>query len=110
MILLKITIKKNSGDSIPVDSVLVVPWPFRNPLEFHGTEIAILAGSTAKIPFHGIPGIDWILADSSRNMWGTVKNSTVLMVEWRRHNKCTIFMGKKPCSTLKKAVIVTDNI
>ena len=62
-------------DSVPVDSVLVIPGPFRNPPEFRGTEIAILAGSTAKIPFRGIPGIDRIPADSGRNTWGTVKNS-----------------------------------
>jgi hypothetical protein len=40
----------------------VIPWPFWNPPEFYGTEITILAGSTAKIPFRGIPGIDQILA------------------------------------------------
>ena len=45
-------------NSIPVDSVLVIPGPFQNPLEFHGMEITILAGSTTKIPFRGIPGID----------------------------------------------------
>ena len=62
-------------DSIPVDSILVIPWPFQNPPEFHGMEITILAGSTAKIPFHGIPGIIRIPADSGRNTWVTVKNS-----------------------------------
>jgi len=62
-------------DSIPVDSVSVIPWPFRNPPEFRGTEITILAGTTAKIRFCGIPGIDWILADSGRNTRRTVKNS-----------------------------------
>ena len=62
-------------DSVPVDSVPVIPWPFRNPPEFRGTEITILAGSTAKIPFRGIPGITRIPADSGRNTWGTVKNS-----------------------------------
>ena len=36
-------------DSILVDSILVIPGPFQNLLEFHGTEITILAGSTAKI-------------------------------------------------------------
>ena len=35
----------------------------------------ILAGSTAKIPFRGIPGIDQIPADSGRNTRRTVKNS-----------------------------------
>ena len=40
-------------------------------------ELTILAGSTAKIPFHGIPGIDRILLDSGRNMWRTVKNSAI---------------------------------
>jgi len=39
-------------------------------------EITILAGTTAKIPFRGIPGIDWIPADSSRNTRRTVKNSS----------------------------------
>jgi hypothetical protein len=63
-------------DSVPVDSVLVIPWPFRNPPEFCGTEITILAGSTAKIPFRGIPGINRIPADSGRNTWRTVKNSS----------------------------------
>ena len=62
-------------DSILVDSVLVILWPFRNPPEFHGTEIIILAATTAKIPFRGIPGINRIPPDSGRNMWGTVKNS-----------------------------------
>jgi len=38
-------------------------------------QITILAGSTAKIPFRGIPGIAWIPADSGRNTWRTVKNS-----------------------------------
>jgi hypothetical protein len=37
-------------------------------------EITILAGSTAKIPFHRIPGINWILVDSDRYTWRTVKN------------------------------------
>jgi hypothetical protein len=37
--------------------------PFRNPPEFCGTEITILAGSTAKIRFRGIPGIDRIPAE-----------------------------------------------
>ena len=36
-------------DSVLVDSVLVIPGPFRNLPEFCGTEITILAGSTAKI-------------------------------------------------------------
>jgi len=40
-----------------------------------GTDIMILAGSTAKIPFRGIPGIDQIPADSGRNTRRTVKNS-----------------------------------
>ena len=62
-------------DSVLVDSVLVIPGPFQNPPEFCGTEITILAGSTAKIPFCRIPGIDWIPADSGRNTWRTVKNS-----------------------------------
>ena len=62
-------------NSVPVDSVPVIPWPFRNPPEFRGMEITILAGSTAKIPFCGIPGITRIPADSGRNTWGTVKNS-----------------------------------
>ena len=62
-------------DSVPVDSVPVIPWPFRNPPEFRGMEITILAGSTAKIPFRGIPGITRIPADSGRNTWGTVKHS-----------------------------------
>ena len=62
-------------DSVPVDSVPVIPWPFQNPPEFRGMEITILAGSTAKIPFRGIPGITRIPADSGRNTWGTVKNS-----------------------------------
>jgi hypothetical protein len=53
----------------------VILWPFRNPPEFRGTEITILAGTTAKIQFHGIPGIDWIPLDSSRNTRRTVKNS-----------------------------------
>ena len=64
-------------DSVPVDSVPVIPWPFRNPPEFRGTEIIILAGTTAKIPFRGIPGIDRIPPDSGRNTWGTVKNSLI---------------------------------
>ena len=51
-------------DSIPVDSVLVIPGPFRNPPEFRGTEITILAGGTAEIPFRGIPGIDRNRPDS----------------------------------------------
>jgi len=38
-------------------------------------EITILAGTTAKIPFRGIPGIDRIPADSGRNTRRTVKNS-----------------------------------
>jgi len=37
--------------------------------------ITILAGSTAKIPFRGIPGIARIPPDSGRNTWRTVKNS-----------------------------------
>ena len=68
-------------DFVPVDSVLVIPWPFWNPPEFHGMEIIILAGTTAKIPFCGIPRIDRIPLDSSRNMWGTVKNSIEVVVE-----------------------------
>ena len=47
-------------------------------------EIAILAGSTAKIPFRGIPGIGRIPADSGRNTWGTVKNSEGREDETRR--------------------------
>ena len=43
-----------------------------------GTEITILAGSTAKIPFRGIPGIDRIPPDSGRNTRRTVKNSIPL--------------------------------
>ena len=43
-------------DSIPVDSILVIPGPFRNPPEFRGTKITILAGSTAKI---SIPRNSW---------------------------------------------------
>jgi len=48
---------------------------FWNLPEFHGTEITILAGTTAEIPFHGIPRIDWIPPDSGRNTRRTVKNS-----------------------------------
>ena len=44
-------------------------------------EITILAGSTAKIPFHRIPGIIQILADSGRNTWGTVKNSNHIILK-----------------------------
>ena len=64
----------------------MIPWPFWNPLEFRGTEITILAGSTAKIPFRGIPGIDRIPADSGRNTWRTVKNSgwCLHLVSWSR--------------------------
>jgi hypothetical protein len=62
-------------DSVPVDSVPVIPWPFRNPPEFRGTEIPILAGTTAKIRFRGIPGINRIPPDSGRNTRRTVKNS-----------------------------------
>ena len=62
-------------DSVPVDSVPVIPWPFRNLPEFRGTEMTILACSSAKIPFRRIPGITRIPADSGRNTWGTVKNS-----------------------------------
>ena len=51
-------------DSVLVDSVLVILGPFRNPPEFRGTEITILAGGTAKIPFCGIPGIDRNRPDS----------------------------------------------
>ena len=68
-------------DSVLVDSVLVIPWPFWNPLEFCGMEIIILAGTTAKIPFRRIPKIDRILPDSGRNTWGTVKNSIEVVVE-----------------------------
>jgi hypothetical protein len=42
-----------------------------------GMEITILAGSTAKIPFCGIPGIDWIPPDSGRNTRRTIKHSTI---------------------------------
>jgi hypothetical protein len=66
-------------DSVPVDSVPVIPWPFRNPPEFRGTEITILAGTTAKIRFRGIPGIDRIPPDSGRNTRRTVKNSNTGM-------------------------------
>ena len=52
-------------DSIPVNSILVILGPFRNLPEFHGTEITILAGSTTKIPFCGIPGINQNQPDSS---------------------------------------------
>ena len=38
-------------------------------------KILILAGSTAKIPFYRIPGINQIPPDSTRNTRGTVKNS-----------------------------------
>ena len=62
-------------NSVLVDSIPVIPWPFRNLPEFRGMEITILAGSTAKITFRRIPGITQILADSGRNTWGTVKNS-----------------------------------
>ena len=62
----------------------MIPGPFRNPLEFCGTEIPILAGSTAKIsiPWNSrnrpeSTRIDQIPADSGRNTWRTVKNSTV---------------------------------
>jgi hypothetical protein len=48
---------------------------------WNGTEITILAGSTAKIPFRGIPGIDRIPADSGRNTWRTVKNSIWWMID-----------------------------
>ena len=68
-------------DSVPVDSVPVIPWPFQNLPEFHGMEITILAGSTAKIPFRGIPGIIQIPADSGRNTWGTVKNSNHIILK-----------------------------
>ena len=57
-----ITIKKNSMDSVPVDSVLVIPGPFWNPPEFRGTEMTILAGSTAKI---SIPRNSWNRPEST---------------------------------------------
>ena len=58
----------NSGyNSVPVIPVAI--------LEFAGTKIMILAGSTTKIPFRGIPGMAQILVDSSRNTRRTVKNS-----------------------------------
>jgi len=66
----------------------VIPWPFRNPPEFRGTEITILVGTTAKIPFRGIPGIARIPADSGRNTWRTVKNSSKYMIYVVKHIPC----------------------
>jgi len=42
-------------------------------------QITILAGSTAKIPFRGIPGIARIPVDFGRNTWRTVKNSIIFI-------------------------------
>ena len=41
--------------------------------------MTILACSTAKIPFCGIPRITRIPVDSGRNTWGTVKNLSIGM-------------------------------
>jgi hypothetical protein len=66
-------------DSILVDSVLVIPWPFWNPPEFRGMEITILAGSTAKIPFRRIPGIDQIPpVEDCKELGGTVMAISLL--------------------------------
>jgi len=40
---------------------------------FHQNSFINLAGNCAKIDSYGIPGIDWILPDSGRNQWRTVK-------------------------------------
>jgi len=50
-----------------------------------------LAGNCAKIDSYGIPGIDWILPDSSRNQWRMVKTSKI--------DSVTFFLCKKTINT-----------
>jgi len=45
---------------------------------FHQNSFINLAGNCAKIDSYGIPGIDWIPPDSSRNQWRTVKTSSCM--------------------------------
>ena len=58
-------------------SFRVIPGTIPAECEFCSTfrwnSFINLAGNYAKIDSYGIPGIDWILPDSSRNQWRTVK-------------------------------------
>ena len=70
-------------DSILVDSILVILGPFRIPPEFHGMEITILAGSTAKIPFRRIPGINRNRPDSGGFQQEYMEDCKELPEEWK---------------------------
>jgi len=69
-------------DSIPVHSVQVIPGTIPAEFEFYSrfrqNHCMNLAGPSAKFDSYGIPGIDQILPDSSRNHWRTVKTSIAL--------------------------------
>jgi len=68
-------------DSVPVHSVRVIPGTIPAEFEFYSrfrrNHCMNLAGPSAKFDSYGIPGIDRIPPDSSRNQWRTVKTSVL---------------------------------
>ena len=62
-------------------SFRVIPGTIPAEFEFHSkfrwNRLINLAGPWAKIDSIGIPGIAWILPDSGRNQWRTIKTSWI---------------------------------